>query len=138
MEMRDGTAITIADAITKLCTDLDVNMLHCFYGLGSDGASVMFGSRGGVSKLLRVKVHFLVSNHCIAHRLALACGLVVRQLIKFHSYKSLLDQLNQLLPVRTAGPRLDPRLCLMQAKDVRRLSHEKAVRVIFINAFLPS
>ena len=43
MEMRDGTAITIADAITKLCTDLDVNMLHCFYGLGSDGASVMLG-----------------------------------------------------------------------------------------------
>ena len=36
MEMRDGTAITIADTITKLCTDLDFDMLHCFCGLGSE------------------------------------------------------------------------------------------------------
>ena len=43
-------------------------------GLGSDGASVMLENRGGVSKLLREKAPFLVATHCIAHRLALACG----------------------------------------------------------------
>ena len=30
MEMRDGTAITIEDAKTKSCTDLDLDMLHFF------------------------------------------------------------------------------------------------------------
>ena len=43
-------------------------------GLGSDGASVMLGTRGGLSKLLKDKVPFLAAHHCIAHRLALACG----------------------------------------------------------------
>ena len=38
-------------------------MLHCFCGLGS-----------GVSKLLRDKVPFLVSNHCICSPAGLACG----------------------------------------------------------------
>ena len=37
-------------------------------------ASVMLGVRGGVSKLLKDEVPFLVAHHCIAHRLALACG----------------------------------------------------------------
>ena len=82
MEIRDGTAITIADSITKLCTDLDLDMLYCFCGLGSDGASVMLGSREGISKLLRDKSPFLVSNHCIAHRLALACGQAANQIQK--------------------------------------------------------
>ena len=44
------------------------------FALGSDGASVMLGRRGGVSKLLMDHVPYLISNHCIAHRLALACG----------------------------------------------------------------
>ena len=136
MEMCDGTAITIADAITKLCTDLDLDMLHCFCGLGSDGASVMLGSRGGVSKLLRDKTPFLVSNHCIAHRLALACGQAANQIPYLKKFKDILDQLYRFYkksPVRTAGLKGiqevldDPRLSLTQAKDVRWLSHDKAV-----------
>lgn len=55
-------------------------MLHHLCGLGSDGASVMLGSRGGVSKLLRDKIPFIVSNHCIAHHLGLACGQAANQI----------------------------------------------------------
>ena len=41
----------------------------------------MLGNRGGVSKLLREKAPFLVANHCIAHRLALACGQAVKEIL---------------------------------------------------------
>ena len=106
MEKCDGTAITIADAITMLCTDLDLDMLHYVCGLGSDGASVMLGSRGGVSKLLMDKTPFLVSNHYIAHQLALACGQVANQIRYLKKFKDILDQLYcfyKKSPVRTAG-----------------------------------
>ena len=96
----------------------------------------MLGSRGGVCKLLRDKTPFLVSNHCIAHRLALACGQVVNQIPYLKKFKDILDQLYRFYKqslVRTAGLKGiqevldDPRLSLMQAKDVRWLSHDKAV-----------
>ena len=48
--------------------------LQKFCGLGSDGATVMLGVRGGVLTLLKQKTPFLAVNHCIAHRLPLACS----------------------------------------------------------------
>ena len=56
----------------QLCTDLDLNMISCLCDLGRDGASVMLGRNNGISELLKDHVPFLLSNHCIAHRLA--CG----------------------------------------------------------------
>lgn len=104
-------------------------------GLGSDRASVMLGARGGVLKLLKDRVPFLAAHHCIAHRLALACGQSADE-IYFKRFKGVLDQLNRFYSnsaVRTAGLRAiqevldDLHLKLTQAKDVRWLSHERAV-----------
>ena len=95
----------------------------------------MLGSRGGVSKLLRDKIPFIVSNHCIAHRLALACGQAANEIPYLKQFKAVLDQLYHFYkfsPVRTAGLKdiqdvlNDPRLHLTLAKDVRWLSHERA------------
>ena len=50
--------------------DLD---LEKFVGFGSDGASVMLGSRNGVASKLKKEVNpFLLSIHCVAHRTNLA------------------------------------------------------------------
>ena len=68
LELPDGTAHTISEAVCGLCRDLALEMQH-LCGLGSDGAAVMLGIRGGVSKLLKDQVPFLVANHCIAHTL---------------------------------------------------------------------
>lgn len=127
---------TIADTICKLCSELGLDMLHHLCGLGSDGASVMLGSRGRVSKLLRDKIPFIVSNHCIAHRLVLACGQAAKKTPYIKQFKAVLDQLYRFYkfcPVHTAGLKdiqdvlNDTQLHLTQAKDVRWLSHEKAV-----------
>ena len=40
--------------------------------LGSDGASVMIGHKSGVVKRFQDDIPHLISNHCVAHRLALA------------------------------------------------------------------
>jgi hypothetical protein len=41
-------------------------------GMGSDGASVMLGSKNGVAAKLRALQPSLVAVHCYAHRLELA------------------------------------------------------------------
>ena len=106
-------------------------------GLGSDGAAVMLGIRGGVSKLLKDQVPFLVANYCIAHRLALAAGQAANEITYLKRFKAVLDQLYRFYensPVCSAGCLKsiqevlnDPCLKLTQAKDVRWLSHDKAV-----------
>ena len=93
----------------------------------------MLGVHGGMSTLLKQHVPFLVSNHCIAHRLALACGQAAKEIAYLKRVKDLLDQLYHYYensPVHMAGLKAiqevlnDPQLKLTQAKDVRWLSHE--------------
>ena len=125
--MPNGKAVTITDSV---CGDLAFDMQKCC-GLGSDGASVMLGSRGGVSKLLKDQVPFLIANHCVAHRLALAAGQSANAISYF---KDILDQLYRYSAVSSAGLKQiqeilnDPQIKLTQAKDVRWLSHDKAVQ----------
>ena len=96
----------------------------------------MLGMRGGVATLLKKEVPFMIANHCIAHRLALACGQASDEVPYIKKFKAILDQLYRFYdnsPVRTAGLHSiqeilnEPNLKLCQAKDVRWLSHEKAI-----------
>jgi hypothetical protein len=49
-------------------------ILSKLVAFASDGASVMLGKNGGVAaRLSRVCTYPLIINHCVAHRLALAC-----------------------------------------------------------------
>lgn len=43
-------------------------------GFGSDGASVMTGSKSGVGVRLKKTAVIMIQSHCINHCLALACG----------------------------------------------------------------
>ena len=76
----DGLAVTITNRIHQLCTDLDLD-LQKFCGLGSDGASVMLGKRGGVSTLLKQTTPYLVAT--TVQRTALLWH-PARQLTRFH------------------------------------------------------
>ena len=74
VELSDGRAVTITDALLQLCGKMEFDIHTKLFALGSDGASVMLGCRGGVSMLMMERVPYLTANHCVAHRLALACG----------------------------------------------------------------
>ena len=134
-KLSDGLAQTISDHVCGICEEINLD-LRKLCGLGSDGASVMLGVRRGVSTLLKEKVPTLVANHCIAHRLALACGQAANEVAYLKKFKDILDQLYRFYDnsaVRMAGLKAiqdvlhDPQLKLTQAKDVRWLSHKKAV-----------
>lgn len=71
-------------------------MHNRLWGLGNDGASVMLGVHGGVSKLLKDKVPFLAAHHCIAHHLALTCGQSTDEVPYLKQFKNELDQLYRL------------------------------------------
>ena len=66
--------VTIVDTVKKFCDEWNLDIKRKLCGLGSDGASVMLGVRGGVATLLKKEVPFMIANHCIAHRLVLVCG----------------------------------------------------------------
>ena len=69
VELPDGAAVTITDALLQFCGEMELNIQKQLCGLGSDGASVMLGCRGGVSTLMKGKIPYLIANHGVAHRL---------------------------------------------------------------------
>ena len=118
------SAVTIEEKILEICAELQLDLEK----FGSDGASVMLRVHGGVSTLLKQQVPFLISNHCIAHCLDLACGQAVNEITYLKRFKDCLDQLNcyyENSPVCMAGLKViqevlnDPQLKLTQAKYVR-------------------
>ena len=136
MEVADGTAKTIVAALQLLCDREHLDVGNKLVAFGSDGAAVMIGARSGVATLIKEMCPWLISNHCVAHRLALAAGQTADEITYVKTFKAILSQLYRFydfLAVCTAGLRgihevlNDPKLKLTKALDVRWLLHERAV-----------
>lgn len=105
-ELTDCKAQTITDKICSMCKDLDLSMNEKMCGFGSDGASAMIGNRNGVAAKLKEKVPWLVNNHCVAHRLALASSQAAVTIAYMKKFKDIVAQLFRFYDfsaVRTAG-----------------------------------
>lgn len=72
-ELSRGTADAITDTVLNLLEQKKLPIEKA-YGMATDGASVMVGVRRGVATQMKAKNPFMLSTHCIAHRLALASG----------------------------------------------------------------
>jgi len=70
VKIYDGKADTIVTVIRKVISDRKIKADQ-LVGMGSDGASVMTGNKTGVATQLKRDHPFLISIHCMAHRLAL-------------------------------------------------------------------
>lgn len=136
VEACNGEANTIKNILTEFCLDNNLDLEHKFVAFGSDGAPVMIGRHNGVAALLKRVVPWLIANHCVCHRLALASAQAADEISYLKEFKAVLGQLYRFYSysaVRTSGLKEiqdilnDPRLKLTEAKDVRWLSHEKAV-----------
>ena len=66
-----------------------VNLVH-LVGFGSDGASVMVGSKSGVTTRMKALNPFLVSVHCAATRLALASSQVTKDITYLTKFMEML------------------------------------------------
>ena len=89
----DGCAATIMGVLTQLCEKNHLDLNHKIVALGSDGASVMIGRRNGVSVLLKQIAPWVISNHCVAHRLALATAQAADEIPLIKKFKAISGQL---------------------------------------------
>ena len=109
-------------------------------GLGTDGAAVMVGCRGGLGVKLKEKNNMLIQVHCIAHRLNLAASQAssgIPYMQDYHRYIQLLyrffsdsqvryDKLRELQTLLHCEVKQVP-----EGTSVRWLSVESAVKMIF-------
>lgn len=80
----------VKQALTK---QLDASLEEIFpkmTSLGSDGAAVMLGKRGGLVKLLQDLQPSLIGVHCLAHRLELCFKKVIQGIPSAHKVNSFL------------------------------------------------
>ena len=72
-ELRRGTAEQVLKTTLEVLEGKNVSTDR-MCGIATDGCNVMTGVRSGVTTQVKKVNPFIVSTHCIAHRLALACG----------------------------------------------------------------
>lgn len=89
VEVPDGCATTILAVLQELCEKEHLDIDHKLAAFGSDGAAVMIGSHGGVATLLKQKAPWIISNHCVAHRLALASAQAADEIPYVKKFKSI-------------------------------------------------
>ncbi|CAB4487085.1 unnamed protein product [Rhizophagus irregularis] len=85
-----------AEGITKVLVDIfeKRKILSKLVAFASDGASVMLGKNEGVAaKLSRICTYPLIVNHCVAHRLALACKDAKKELRFYEEIESLVRKI---------------------------------------------
>ena len=133
-DIPDGTPETIETALLQSLAVklLDITRLRAF---GSDGAAVMTGRLNGVS----VRLKRLSPRMNVAHRLALAAAHAADGIPYLQRFKSILQTLfyfYQNSAVRMANLHAiqevfnDPNIKCKQAKDVRWLSHDMAIKAL--------
>ena len=72
-KLAGGTAEHILDSLLEVMETRHLPVEKLF-GMATDGASVMTGTRSGITTRMKRINPFMLSTHCIAHRLALASG----------------------------------------------------------------
>jgi Domain of unknown function (DUF4371) len=131
-----------SESITKILVDIfeKKNILSKFVAFASDGASVMLGKNEGVAaKLSRICTYPLIVNHCVAHRLALACkdakkeinfyG-IVESLVKriYNYFKNSCFRIQQLQEIQNILD--DPVLKIKRLYEIRWLAWYEAIKNI--------
>ena len=114
--------------------------IETMVGIGTDGASVMTGSTGGVVTLLRQHSPSLVGVHCAAHRTALASSQAAKQFPQLEQFQRTVTSIfryfkNSALRsnrLRKIQQMLNlPTLKYAEVHSIRWLSVEYAVKVIY-------
>ena len=99
VELTDTTAAGILDALLGCLTKhgLTEDFLSQFWlGIGTDGASVMLGKRGGLCTKLKEKYPNLLTWHCFNHRLELAVHDAVKACTQVNHFKIFMQKLYSL------------------------------------------
>ena len=90
-DLSDGKAATILDTLKAVLAEkwLAPPVLSTVFGLGSDGAAVMTGVKGGVSGLMKNENPM----HCLAHRLALCTSQAATDIPALKGYQQIITDI---------------------------------------------
>ena len=93
--LSDGKAATILDTLKAVLAEkrLPLPVLSKAFGLGSDGAAVMTGVKGGVSGLMKKENPMIVNVHCLAHRLALCTSQAATDIPALKGYQQIITDI---------------------------------------------
>ncbi|PFX15955.1 hypothetical protein AWC38_SpisGene19803 [Stylophora pistillata] len=107
-------------------------------GFGSDGASVMRGKNNGVSKQMKDDSPFLVSIHCMAHRLALCTSQAANGIPYLAKFKEILTDLYRYFDKSALQSLAEfetifehPELEIKEVFDIRWLSFYGALETMY-------
>lgn len=59
LQVDDGKADTLLQAVLNFCQQHDLQLADKLAGIGSDGAPVMLGKKGGLAKLIQDSVSIM-------------------------------------------------------------------------------
>ena len=93
--LSDGKAATILDTLKAVLAEkrLPHHVLSKVFGLGSDGAAVMTGVKGGVSGLVKKENPMIVNVHCLAHRLVLCTSQAATDIPALKGYQQIITDI---------------------------------------------
>jgi hypothetical protein len=138
IELSHCDARSLFTVILNVLEDYGVSSNKCL-GFGSDGASVMTGRENGVAALLKRVNPYLLSIHCVAHRLSLASSQAASGITTIAQYRKTLSALYghfshstvKNYELREIQKVLDePEIKLKKLYDVRWLSFQNVVGTV--------
>lgn len=93
--LSDGKAATILDTLKAVLAEkrLPHPVLSKVFRLGSDGAAVMTGVKGGVSGLMKKENLMIVNLHCLAHRLVLCTSQAATDIPALKGYQQIITDI---------------------------------------------
>jgi hypothetical protein len=109
-------------------------------GFGSDGASIMTGSKNGVATRLKRDSPFLISVHCMAHRLNLVTEKAAKEEPFTNSFQKMLSDIfyyfkkstARILQLKQIQEILDlPEIRMKEVHEIRWISFYKALESIY-------
>lgn len=139
LNINDGKADTIVNSLKSTMEKLNID-LNKIVGLGTDGAAVMTGCKGGVGVRLKTAgATHLLQIHCSAHRVSLALSQAAKNIKQTKDLENTLQQLYHFFddsPVRESVLRQIfqineiSEIKLKEPKNVRWLSLYEAVSAV--------
>ena len=100
-------------------------LTKCWFGLGTDGASIMLGSKSGVAAQLKALFPKIISWHCFNHRLELSVHDAIKSCVEINHFKTFMDSLYALY---SQSPKLQ--------RDLNSVAYELEVQILKIGRVL--
>ncbi len=131
VDLQDATADGICEALLE-CLYVhgltDAILSQFWLGLGTDGASVMLGKRGGLCTKLKEKFPNLISWHCFNHRLELAVHDAVKACTEINHFKIFLEKLYTLYSVSPKNRRALEKCAAQVGAELHKIGRVLDVR----------